>query len=96
MPTPSNLEIAEIFLRIGDMMDYLDENTFKTRSYWSAAETLRQLDEPVAEMSKKGELVRIRGVGEAIEGKIDFDSPTDPYRASLARSHGSGRPLGCG
>ena len=67
---PSNLEVAEVFLRIGDMLDYLDENTFKVRAYWHAAEVLRQLDEPLTEISARGELNRLRGVGEAIEGKV--------------------------
>lgn len=67
---PSNLEVAEIFLRIGDMLDYLDENTFKVRAYWHAAEVLRHLDEPLGEIAARGELNRLRGVGEAIEGKV--------------------------
>jgi DNA polymerase (family 10) len=67
---PSNLDVAEVFLRIGDLLDYLDENTFKVRAYWHAAEVLRHLDEPLTEIAAKGELNRLRGVGEAIEDKV--------------------------
>ena len=70
MPQPTNLEIAEIFLRIGDMLDYLDDNTFKIRSYWAAAESLRRLKEPLADLAANNEISRVRGIGDAIEGKI--------------------------
>ena len=70
MNKPSNLDVAEIFLRIGDMLDFLDENTFKVRAYWHAAEVLRYLDEPLADIAARGELNRLRGVGEEIEGMV--------------------------
>jgi DNA polymerase (family 10) len=70
MHTPANAEIAEIFLRIGDMMDYKAENAFKVRSYWRAAEVLLALPEPVSDIAARGELQALPGIGEAIASKI--------------------------
>jgi DNA polymerase (family 10) len=66
----TNSEIAAIFLRIGDMTDYREENSFKVRSYWRAAEVLLALPEPVADYAARGELESLPGIGEAIAGKI--------------------------
>jgi len=70
MNPPTNSEVAEIFLRIGDLMEYQAQDAFKIRSYWRAAETLLTLDEPLAHIAARGKLEAIPGVGKAIAGKI--------------------------
>lgn len=65
-----NARIAEIFLQIGDMMDYQEENAFKIRSYWKAAETLLALQEPASAVAARGELATLPGIGEIIADKI--------------------------
>lgn len=70
MAVLTNAEIALIFLRIGDMMDFQEENSFKVRSYWRTAELLLALPEPVSVYFERGELETLPGIGEAIAGKI--------------------------
>lgn len=70
MPAPTNAEIAEVFLRMGDLMDYQAQDAFKIRSYWRAAEVLLRLPEPLAEIAARGALETVPGVGKAIAGKI--------------------------
>jgi DNA polymerase (family 10) len=71
MEPMDNARIAEIFLQIGDMMDYQEENAFKIRSYWKAAETLLSLKEPAASIAARGELATLPGIGEIIADKIE-------------------------
>ncbi len=66
----TNTQIAEIFLRIGDLMEYRAENGFKVRSYWRAAETILALSRPLTEIAAQSKLAELPGVGEAIAGKI--------------------------
>jgi DNA polymerase (family 10) len=66
-----NARIAEIFLQIGDMMDYQAENAFKVRSYWKAAQTLLALEESAAVVAARGELATLPGIGEIIANKIE-------------------------
>jgi len=70
MSSPTNPEVAEVFLRIGDLMEYQEQNGFKVRSYWRVAEVLLALDEPLTNVAARGELEKLPGVGEAITGKI--------------------------
>ena len=70
MTTMTNRDVSQILLQMGDLMEFLGENTFRTRSYWRAAELVRLLDEPLTEIADRGELHRLRGVGELIEDEI--------------------------
>lgn len=65
----TNKEIANSFNLLGKLMELHGENAFKIRSYYSAYQALRRLDNPLSEMDPE-EYAEIRGVGKAIQGKI--------------------------
>lgn len=70
---PSNEEIARQLERVGDLLELQEANPFRVRSYRRAADELRALDRPAAELYAEGgesRLREIRGVGERLSGSI--------------------------
>ena len=67
----TNHEIAEIFKRIGDMMDILGENRFKVLAYRRASENINALGMDLRVYWEEGRLEDIPGIGKAIAEKID-------------------------
>lgn len=68
-----NSEIARTFRRLADLLELRGENHFKVRSYRTAADTIEDVSEPLAEMLEKGGPAALRelpGIGEAISRKI--------------------------
>ena len=66
-----NHEVAEVFKRIGAMMDILGENRFKVLAYRRASESIDALGMDISVYWKQGTLEEIPGVGKAIAEKID-------------------------
>lgn len=67
----TNQELAEIFERIGGLLEIKGENIYKILAYRRAAESLRNLSENVNAVWRQGRLMEIPGVGKAIADKID-------------------------
>jgi DNA polymerase (family 10) len=67
----TNQEIADVFKRIGDMMDILGENRFKVIAYRRAAENILNLGQDIRVYWRAGTLQEIPGIGQAIADKID-------------------------
>lgn len=65
----TNPQIARHFNTLAKLMELHKDNPFKIRSYVSAYNKLRKMDEPLAGKSEK-ELQEIEGVGKAIAAKI--------------------------
>ena len=65
----TNKEIAQKFNDLAKIMELHDENPFKIRSYANAYLQLRKVSTPLSEMSD-AEISGIKGVGNAISGKI--------------------------
>ena len=65
-----NTEIADIFDRIADSLDILEENTFKIRAYRNASRNLRELTEDVKNIAERDELSQIPGIGKDLAEKI--------------------------
>ncbi|TVR78211.1 MAG: DNA polymerase/3'-5' exonuclease PolX [Saprospirales bacterium] len=65
----TNRELAANFRKLADLLELLEENPFKIRSYRNAYTTLRRLPQEVADM-ERSELEKIKGVGKAISAKI--------------------------
>ena len=68
-----NVQIARIFERIAEMLEFKDENPFKMRSYRMAAEAIVEMQTQVADIAARGgatELQRIPGIGKSISGQI--------------------------
>jgi DNA polymerase (family 10) len=66
----TNREIADVFERIGDMLDILGENRFKVLAYRRAAENIVHLPRDLRAYWQAGTLQDIPGIGSAIEEKI--------------------------
>jgi DNA polymerase (family 10) len=66
-----NQELAEIFEKIGDILELKEENRFKILAYRRVAQALRNLTTDVETIYKEGKLKEIPGVGEAIAKKIE-------------------------
>ncbi|HYF52529.1 MAG TPA: helix-hairpin-helix domain-containing protein [Planctomycetota bacterium] len=67
LPTP---EIAALLIEIGQRLELGGESPFKARAYYTAAENLLSLTEPLPDLIARGKLRTIPGVGEAIAEKI--------------------------
>ena len=71
--TITNEQIADRLDHVADMLELEDENAFRVRSYRNAAQTVRDLDQPVIElMQQDGEraLQALPGIGERLAGSI--------------------------
>lgn len=64
-----NYAIAENFALLGKLMDIHGDNSFKAKSYSSAAFTIDKLTTPLAELPTE-KIFGIRGIGDAIGKKI--------------------------
>lgn len=65
-----NKQIAEIFNRMGALLEMKDENVFRVRSYYKAAENIANLAEDIATLREEGRLGEIAGIGKTLEEKI--------------------------
>lgn len=66
-----NKELALIFEKIGDALEFRGENPFKIIAYRKAARILNDLSEDIEVIHKIGTLREIPGIGEGIAKKID-------------------------
>ncbi len=76
-----NHEISELFTRLGQLLEMTEENPFKIRAYYKAAENIDALGEDIETFSKEGRLCEIPGVGKAIEEKIQEYLKTGKVKA---------------
>ncbi len=68
-----NADIARVFERIADLLEFKDENPFKTRSYKLASESIAEMSESLTEIAARGgaaELQKIPGIGKSISTQI--------------------------
>src|SRR4030067_2623119 len=65
-----NREIGDIFDRIADILDLLEDNPFRIRAYRNAARNIRELTENVEHISERDELTKIPGIGTDLAHKI--------------------------
>ena len=66
-----NYEIADNFSLLGKLMDIHGDNSFKAKSYTSAAFTIEKLPMQLADMAPE-KINSINGIGEAIGKRIKF------------------------
>ena len=64
-----NYAIADQLSLLSKLMDIHGENSFKSKSYASAAFSLEKLPQPVAELSRDN-IFRIKGIGESVGNKV--------------------------
>jgi DNA polymerase (family 10) len=66
-----NLEVAEVFERIANLLQIQGEPIYRVLAYRRAGESLRALTQPLEELWKDGNLEQIPAVGKAISEKIN-------------------------
>jgi len=66
-----NQEIAQIFEKIADALEFKGENLFRVNAYRKAARVLSELPDDIEEIWKKGKLNEIPGIGKGMAEKID-------------------------
>ncbi len=66
-----NADVAEIFNKVADLLEILDENPFRVRAYRNAARAMGGLSQSVAAMVEEGkDLTELPGIGKDLAGKI--------------------------
>jgi len=69
----SNREIADRLDHVADLLELEDENAFRVRSYHNAAQTVRDMDQPIAELVQQDgdqALQALPGIGQRLAGSI--------------------------
>jgi DNA polymerase (family X) len=66
----TNVEIADVFTDIAEILKLKKENIFKIRAYQKAARSIMELGEPLDKLAAENRLKEISGAGEAITKKI--------------------------
>ena len=66
-----NRVIAEIFQHMGALLEMKDENVFRIRSYYKAAENIANLAEDIETIRREKRLSAIPGIGKTLEEKIN-------------------------
>jgi DNA polymerase (family X) len=80
----TNVEIANDFRRLADLMELRDDNAFKLRAYRNAADLIEDFHTPLADLVAQGGAARLRelpGIGEAISQKIIDLLDTGTFKA---------------
>ena len=65
-----NLEVADIFNKIADILELKGANPFRIRAYQRAAQNIQDLSEDIEEISKREELEKLPGIGKDLALKI--------------------------
>ena len=82
----NNQQVADIFNRIGDLLQILGDNRFKIIAYQNAARTIENLSQDIRAVHQAGKLRELPDVGQAIAEKIAelLETGTIPYYDELA------------
>lgn len=65
-----NREIGEIFDKIADILDLLNDNPFRIRAYRNAGANIRELSEDIEDLAERNKLPKIPGVGPDLLEKV--------------------------
>lgn len=66
-----NLELAEVFDQIADLMELIGEDPFRINSYRKAARTLEDLGEDIEQVAEGGGLTDLPGIGKGSAERIE-------------------------
>src|ERR1700761_9248485 len=67
-----NHDVAGVLERIADLLEFKDENLFKLRSYRVAAESITDMQSPIANIAARGiaALQELPGIGKSLSTQI--------------------------
>ncbi|MFN2154843.1 MAG: helix-hairpin-helix domain-containing protein, partial [Anaerolineae bacterium] len=74
----TNDEIAEIFIRVAEILAIQGEPSRRVRAYERAAESISGLEREVADVWRDGTLTDIPGIGDVLAEKIVEHLSRDP------------------
>jgi DNA polymerase (family 10) len=66
-----NKELADLFAKMADILEFKDENPFKISAYRKASRVLGDLTQDIQEIAESGELKKVPGIGEGMAQKIE-------------------------
>jgi DNA polymerase (family 10) len=66
-----NKELANLFERMADILEFKGENPFKISAYRKASRIIGDLTQDIEEITEQGELKNIPGIGEGMAQKIE-------------------------
>jgi len=69
-PDPTNAEIADQLALFAALLELAETSPFAVRAYNRAAELVRSLPTPVAQLVREGRIRELRGIGPGIESKL--------------------------
>src|SRR4051812_35033331 len=69
-PMPDNVAVADALERYAALLDLAGTSYYVVRAYRRAAELIRPLKTPVAELVRNGKVRELRGVGPGIEARL--------------------------
>lgn len=77
----SNAAVANSLERHGRLLEIAGESSFRGRAFTRAAESLRALDVPVADLAAQGRLRELPGIGQALADSIEQIIETGSFDA---------------
>jgi len=66
-----NKELADLFDKMADILEFKNENPFKISAYRKASRVLGDLTQDIQEIAEIGELKKVPGIGEGMAQKIE-------------------------
>ena len=97
----TNTQVADQLALFAALLDLADTSPFAVRAYGRAAELVRSLPTPVAQLVREGRIRELRGIGPGIESKLlelvttgeiaelrDLQAELPPELVSYGRLHG--------
>src|SRR4030042_6519676 len=66
-----NREVADLFEKMADLLEFKDENPFKARAYRRASRIIGDLTQNLDEIAQSGKLKDVPGIGEGMAEKIE-------------------------
>lgn len=66
-----NKELADLFAKMADILEFKNENPFKISAYRKASRVLGDLTQDIQEIAESGELKKVPGIGEGMAQKIE-------------------------
>ncbi len=65
-----NKELADIFDKWADILEFMGDNPYHIRAYRNAARLIRDLSEDIEVLAREGKLLKLPGIGQRLQAKI--------------------------
>ena len=65
-----NKELADIFDRWANILEFMGDNPYHIRAYRNAARLIRDLSEDIEVLAREGKLIKLPGIGQRLQSKI--------------------------